>query len=166
MNAVTRERLFGFHHAFDSPITLWITVAIAAVLVIAALIVWVLHAAGKTSAALHDELVKRVISWAVMAPLLLGPVLLGAAWTILGVKILSVLCYREFARATGFFRQRPLSIIVVLGIIATTFASRSLVWIFRRHSSARDCFAVDGGNPSRDWGEWSQKRRCQSFRAT
>lgn len=117
MSAATRERLFGFHHAFDSPVTLWITVAVAAVLFIAALIVWLLHAVGKTSAALHDELAKRVISWAVMAPLLLGPVLLGAAWTILGVGILSVLCYREFARATGFFRQRSLSFIVVLGII-------------------------------------------------
>jgi phosphatidate cytidylyltransferase len=57
-----------------------------------------------------------------MTPLLLGPVLLGAAWTILAVAILSVLCYREFARATGFFRYRSLSIVVVLGIIATTFA--------------------------------------------
>ncbi len=115
--------MFDFHRAFDSPVTLWITVAVAAVLILAALVIWLLHAMGKTSATLHDELVKRVVSWAVMAPLLLGPVLLGAAWTILGVGILSVLCYREFARATGFFRQRSLSIIVVLGIIATTFAS-------------------------------------------
>jgi phosphatidate cytidylyltransferase len=57
-----------------------------------------------------------------MTPLLLGPVLLGAAWTILAVSILSILCYREFARATGFFRHRSLSIVVVLGITATTFA--------------------------------------------
>src|SRR5205085_6950612 len=71
---------------------------------------------------LRDELVKRVVSLAVMTPLLLGPVLLGAAWTIMAVAILSVLCYREFARATGFFRYRSLSIVVVLGIIATTFA--------------------------------------------
>jgi phosphatidate cytidylyltransferase len=123
MNAAVRERLFDFHHAFDSPVTFWITIAVAAVLVLAALVIWLLHTIGKTSAALHDELIKRVVSWAVMAPVLLGPVLLGAAWTILGVGILSVLCYREFARATGFFRQRSLSIIVVLGIIATTFAS-------------------------------------------
>lgn len=123
MPTVVRERLFGFHHAFDSPVTLWITIAVVAVLVLAALVIWLLRATGKTSSALHDELVKRVISWAVMAPLLLGPVLLGAAWTILGIGILSVLCYREFARATGFFRQRALSIIIVLGIIATTFAS-------------------------------------------
>ena len=122
MNPATRERLFGFRHAFDSPVTLWITIAVIAALLIAALIIWLLHATGRTSDKLHDELVKRVVSWAVMAPLLLGPVLLGAAWTILAVAILSILCYREFARATGFFRHRSLSIVVVLGIIATTFA--------------------------------------------
>jgi len=122
MNPATRERLFGFRHAFDSPVTLWITIAVIAALLIAAIIIWLLHAAGRTSDKLHDELVKRVVSWAVMAPLLLGPVLLGAASTILAVAILSILCYREFARATGFFRHRSLSIVVVLGIIATTFA--------------------------------------------
>ena len=122
MNPATRERLFGFRHAFDSPVTLWITIAVIAALLIAALIIWLLHATGRTSDKLHDELVKRVVSWAVMTPLLLGPVLLGAAWTILAVATLSILCYREFARATGFFRHRSLSIVVVLGIIATTFA--------------------------------------------
>ena len=122
MNPATRERLFGFRHAFDSPVTLWITIAVIAALLIAAIIIWLLRAAGRTSDKLHTELVKRVVSWAVMTPLLLGPVLLGAAWTILAVAILSILCYREFARATGFFRHRSLSIVVVLGIIATTFA--------------------------------------------
>jgi phosphatidate cytidylyltransferase len=122
MDPIARERLFGFRHAFDSPVTLWITIAVIAALLIATVIIWLLHARGRTSDKLHDELVKRVVSWAVMTPLLLGPVLLGAAWTILAVAILSVLCYREFARATGFFRYRSLSIVVVLGIIATTFA--------------------------------------------
>ncbi len=123
MSGATRERWFGLDHAFDSPVILWITVSVAAILIIAAAMIWLLHATGRTSDSLHDELVKRVVSWAIMAPLLLLPVLLGTACTILGVAVLSVLCYREFARATGFFRQRSLSIIVVLGIIATTFAS-------------------------------------------
>ena len=123
MTVAVRERLFGFHHAFDSPVTLWITVAVAGGARHCRGCHLVIARDGKDEPTLHDELIKRVASWAVMAPLLLGPVLLGAAWTILGVGILSVLCYREFARATGFFRQRSLSIIVVLGIIATTFAS-------------------------------------------
>ena len=122
MDPVSTERLFGFRHAFDSPVTLWITIAVVAVLVIAAIMVRVLHALHRTDEKLHDELVKRVNSWAVMTPFLLAPVLLGAAWTILAVAILSVLCYREFARATGFFRYRSLSIVVMLGILATTFA--------------------------------------------
>src|SRR5436853_6069574 len=123
MNPIARQRLFGFRHAFDSPVTLWITIAVIAALLIASVIIWLLHTGERISDKLHDELVKRVVSWAVMTPLLLGPVLLGAAWAILAVAILSILCYREFARATGFFRHRSLSIVVVLGIIATTFAN-------------------------------------------
>ena len=122
MDPVTRDRLFGFRHAFDSPVTLGITVAVVAVLVVAYAATWLLHAMGRTSPALHDELRKRVRSWAVMAPLLIGPVLLGAAWTIAAVAVLSVLCYREFARATGFFRERAISAVVVLGLAAVTFA--------------------------------------------
>src|SRR5213082_1577047 len=117
MNPIARQRLFGFRHAFYSPVTLWITIAVIAALLIASVIIWLLHTGGRTSDKLHDELVKRVISWAVMTPLLLGPVLLGAAWTILAVAILSVLCYREFARASGFFRYRSLTI-VLLAMVA------------------------------------------------
>jgi Predicted CDP-diglyceride synthetase/phosphatidate cytidylyltransferase len=122
MDAAAKERLFGVGHAFASPVTVWITVAVIGALVVASVIIWLLHALGRTSDKLHEELVKRVVSWAVMTPLLLGPVLLGAAWTIGAVAVLSVLCYREFARATGFFRYRSLSIVVVLGIACTTFA--------------------------------------------
>ncbi len=122
MDAISTQRLFGFRHAFDSPVTLGITIAVVAVLVIAFAAIWLLHAAGRTDAKLHDELVKRVRSWAIMTPLLIGPVLLGAAWTIAAVALLSVLCYREFARATGFFRERGLSAVVVASIAVLTFA--------------------------------------------
>jgi phosphatidate cytidylyltransferase len=121
MDPISLQRLFGFRHAFDSPVTLWITVAVIGALVLATIVIWILHALQRTDDKLHDELVKRVASWAVMTPLLFAPILLGAAWTILAVALLSVLCYREFARATGFFRYRALSIVVVLGIVATTF---------------------------------------------
>src|SRR5438874_10837897 len=105
MDPIARERLFGFRHAFDSPVTLWITIAVIAALLIASVIIWLLHTRGRTSDKLHDALVKRAVSWAVMTPLLLGPVLLGAAWTILAVAALRVLCYRESARPSGFFRS-------------------------------------------------------------
>ena len=82
MDPITNQRLFGFRHAFDSPVTLWITLSVIGALVVASIMIWILRALGRTSDKLHDELVKRVGSWAVMTPLLLGPVLLGAAWTI------------------------------------------------------------------------------------
>src|SRR5207237_60903 len=34
MDPVTKERLFGFRHAFDSPVTLWITLSVLGALVI------------------------------------------------------------------------------------------------------------------------------------
>ena len=57
MDPIARERLFGFRHAFDSPVTLWITIAVIAALLIASIIIWYLHARGRTSDKLHDELV-------------------------------------------------------------------------------------------------------------
>src|SRR5262249_38325584 len=64
----------------------------------------------------------RYKSWLVIIPMMLVPLLLGAAWTIAGVFILSLLCYREFARATGLFREKLTSLMVVLGIFAVLFA--------------------------------------------
>jgi phosphatidate cytidylyltransferase len=51
------------------------------------------------------------------------PFLCGAAWVMLAVCLLSLLCYQEFARATGLFREKSVSISVVLGIFLLTFAS-------------------------------------------
>jgi amino acid transporter len=145
-------------------VTLWITIAVIAALLIAAIITWLLHATGRTSDKLHDELVKRVVSWAVMTPLLLGPVLLGAAWTILAVSILSILCYREFARATGFFRHRSLSIVVVLGIIATTFDGKTGKYTLTIDPASRRVetdAAVNEANTDRDCDERYPKSGSQ-----
>jgi phosphatidate cytidylyltransferase len=58
-----------------------------------------------------------------MVPLMLGPVLLGAFWTIAGIGLLSLFCYREYARATGLFREKLLSLVLMLGIVAVTLAT-------------------------------------------
>ncbi len=123
MDPAHAQRLFDFRHAFDHPVTLGITVAIAAALILGYALVLTLRAAGRLDAAHFDELQKRIKSWAIIAPLMIGPVLLGAAWTIAAVALLSLLCYREYARATGLFRHRSISITVVLGIAALTFAT-------------------------------------------
>lgn len=123
MDPTTKERLFGFRSAFDHPVTLWITVSVVVGLVFALLVIWLLKVTGRVGPEQHGELLKRTRSWAVMTPLLMIPVLQGGAWTMLGATSLSLLCYQEFARATGLFRHRMLSVIVVLGILALFFAT-------------------------------------------
>lgn len=116
MDPISAQRLFGWRDAFAHPVTLAITIAVAAVLIIAYGAIWLLHRRGRTSPELHAELLRRVYSWAVMAPLLIVPILLGAAWAIMGIALLALLCFREFARATGLFRDHWICAVVVLGI--------------------------------------------------
>jgi phosphatidate cytidylyltransferase len=121
MNPLARERLFGAGHAFDHPVTVVVTLAVAAVLALTPVVIWLLVRLGYIDAKLRTELMQRYRSWLVLTPLILVPILLGAAWTMLGVGILSLLCYREYARATGLFREKIISLVVVLGIMLVTF---------------------------------------------
>lgn len=118
----THDRLFGYQHAFDHPVTVGVAIGVLALIGVALAVTYLLAKAGKIGDKLRAELVARCLSWLVIAPLILAPVLLGAAWTIAAMCLLSLLCYREFARATGLFRERDVSVIVVLGIFAITFA--------------------------------------------
>lgn len=122
MDELTRSRLFQFSDAFDHPVTRWITIGAGAILAFAPVILLALGAAGKLKPELKRDLWLRYRSWLVLAPLMIGPILLGAAATIAAVCILSLLCYREFARATGLFRETLTSATVALGILAVTFA--------------------------------------------
>ncbi len=119
---VTWQRLFGWRHAFDHPVTVWIVVAVGVMLAVTPAILLGLGAAGKLTDSSRRELWTRYLSWLVLVPVVGLPVLLGAAWTIVGIGVLSLLCYREFARATGLFRERLVSAIVVVGILLVTFS--------------------------------------------
>ncbi len=121
MNPEVRARLFGAEHAFDHPVTVAVTIAVLGLLVIAPIIIWLLVQLGRVNAKLRGELFLRYRSWLVITPLILMPILLGAAWTILGVGVLSLLCYREYARATGLFREKAVSLVVVLCMLVVTF---------------------------------------------
>jgi phosphatidate cytidylyltransferase len=119
---VTEERLFGWRHAFDHPVTGWITGGIGGVLILSILIIGLLSVTGKIQDPLRKELWKRTLAWAVMAPLVIVPILLGAAWTMGMVLVLSLASYREYARATGLFREKLISIVVVFGIALLSFS--------------------------------------------
>ncbi len=123
MDAATRERLWNFHHAFDRPVTLAITVGLVALLALTPAIIWLLRLTGKSSDKLHGELVQRYVSWIVLVAVILVPVLLGAAWTILGITLLSLFCYHEFAHAAGMHRDRWLDALVYCAILLVDFAA-------------------------------------------
>ncbi|MBM4069006.1 MAG: phosphatidate cytidylyltransferase [Planctomycetes bacterium] len=118
----TRERWFGYEHAFDDPVTLVATIAMGAVLLATPVVILILSRTRRINAATRTELLRRYATWLVITPVLLIPILLGAFWTILGVTALSLLCYREYARATGLFREKLVSLLVTLGILAVNFA--------------------------------------------
>ena len=122
MNEATRQRLFGYDQAFASPVTAWICIILAGLLVATPVLIALVRATGRTGDRLHAELVRRYLSWLVLVPLLVAPVLLGAAWTIAGVAILSILCYREFAAATGLAQQKLLHATVYFGIAVVNLA--------------------------------------------
>ncbi|HEY1922528.1 MAG TPA: phosphatidate cytidylyltransferase, partial [Tepidisphaeraceae bacterium] len=123
MTQETAERLFGTRSAFHDPLVAYATLAVALLLAVTPIIIMALAKTGKANDRLLKDLWERWISWLILAPLIVGPVLLGAAYAMIAVGIMSLLCYREYARATGLFRERAISIVVVLGIILLTFAS-------------------------------------------
>jgi phosphatidate cytidylyltransferase len=122
MDGATRERLFGYSHAFDHPLVKYAAIAVSAALVIAPLLIWTLQSLGKLNPAPRKELWARYFSWLMLVPMMFVPILLGAAWAIAAIGIMSILCYREFARATGIFRDSITSGVVAIGILAIYFS--------------------------------------------
>lgn len=119
----TMDRLFGWRHAFDHPVSLGIVCSVAGILLVAPLLILLVTRVTKPRPEFRKELWDRYKSWLVIAPAIALPILAGAAWTIVAVTILGLLCYAEFARATGLFREKLLSALVVLGILGMNFAA-------------------------------------------
>jgi phosphatidate cytidylyltransferase len=122
MNQTTRERLFGYRHAFDDPVTTALTLTVVVLLLLAPIIIFILTRSTKVNDARARELWDRYRSWIWLALLMFIPILAGAFWTMIAVAVLSLLCYREYARITGLFRERTISAMVVIGILLTTFS--------------------------------------------
>lgn len=109
--------------AFANPVTVGITAAAGGVLALAAAIIGALSAFRIGSPELRRELWLRTGSWAVLLPLMFGPVLAGRAWLIGATTVLGLVCLAEFGRATGLFRERLVTAVVALGIVAVNFAA-------------------------------------------
>jgi phosphatidate cytidylyltransferase len=122
MNPIAWERLFGFRQAFHEPAVVVIVGLLLLLLAVAPPIILLLDRTGRLDPSLRDDLWRRYRSWLILVPVIVLPVLLGAAWTILAVTALSLLCFGEFAAATGLFRDKLLSFLVMVCILALAFA--------------------------------------------
>jgi phosphatidate cytidylyltransferase len=109
--------------AFAHPVTIGIVVATGIVLLLAALTIGGMTLAGRGSPAFRRELWLRLGSWLVLLPLIFAPVLAGREWTIGAVTLLGLLCFGEFARATGLFREYLVTVVVVIGILLVNYAA-------------------------------------------
>ena len=65
----------------------------------------------------------RILSWLVMIPLVLGGIFAGRLPFMLLVTLLAVFAFKEFARATGLYRDWLMTGVVYAGIIATGLVS-------------------------------------------
>ena len=117
------SRFFDAHTAFEDPVTVVILCSLVLILAITPVLIGLLERFGFTPAALRPELMKRYRSWLILTPLIVTPILLGPGFTILAIGVLSLLCNREFSRATGLFREKLISALVAIGIVAITLAS-------------------------------------------
>lgn len=122
MSGPLHDKFFLHKGVFDHPVTLGISIGIGAVLVLTPVVILVLSAAGVVREPQRTELFKRYYTWLALTPVMIGPVLLGPGWTIVAVFVLSLFCYREFARVTGLFREKLISLLIVLGIALVFFA--------------------------------------------
>ena len=79
MNAATRQRLFGFRHAFDDPGVVLVLALLGLGLTVAPLVFLALDRAGRLTSELKSDLRRRYRSWLVMVPAIAVPILLGAS---------------------------------------------------------------------------------------
>jgi phosphatidate cytidylyltransferase len=118
MSPIARERLFGIEHAFDSPATALVLAVVVAILLLAPIIFWIIVPFARTDPTRRKDWWRRNLARVVIVVVFAGPILAGAFWVIILVAILSLLCFREYARATGVFREKLISLLVALMILA------------------------------------------------
>ena len=105
--------------ALDSDIFRTYLIIIGSLLAFAGSALAVLTAVGKDVSSVW----KTYRGWLVMIPLVLGTIFLGRTATIVGVALLAMVGFKEFARATGLYDDWWLTGIVYLGIVSLGIAA-------------------------------------------
>jgi len=92
---------------------------VAVVLITAGAAIGLMRAAGKNVGAIW----RTYFGWLIMAPLTLGAIFLGREATIIGVALVAIFGFKEFARATGLYDDWWMTGTVYLGIISVGLVS-------------------------------------------
>ena len=83
MNDTTWQRLFGFRHAFDHPVTVMVTLTAVVLLVLAPLLIFITTRTANSTAEKRKELWDRYRSWIWLVLCILiptWPALFGRSW--------------------------------------------------------------------------------------
>src|SRR5439155_10547516 len=102
--------------------TRFLVVGVLVILTIVLLVIVSRARHGGLTAGARAEMWQRYRSWLLLTLLLLIPVLAGAGATILAIGVLSLLCYRDYARATGLLREKVVSLVVGGALVGITLA--------------------------------------------
>ncbi|MDH4048605.1 MAG: phosphatidate cytidylyltransferase [Gammaproteobacteria bacterium] len=105
--------------ALDSDIFRTYVLIVGALLAFAGATLVVLTTIGKDVSSVW----KTYRGWLVMVPLVLGTIFLGRIATIVGVALLAMVGFKEYARATGLYDDWWLTGIVYLGIVSLGVAA-------------------------------------------
>ncbi len=117
------DRLFGYEHCLQHPVVFWAAVATVAILFLSGVAIRLAHRAGYIQDDTYRELFLRWRSWLIIITLTMVPVLLGAAWTIAAIAMLSIACSYEYARSTKLLAEQMICGIAALGIMVVNFAA-------------------------------------------
>jgi phosphatidate cytidylyltransferase len=108
-----------FSAAISNDIFLTYVMVIVGLLTVAGLMLGLMTALGKNVSPVW----RTYRGWLVMVPLVLGTILLGRTATIVGVALLAMFGFKEFARATGLYEDWWLTGLVYLAIVLLGVAS-------------------------------------------
>jgi len=122
VNDLLRE-LFVPRGGPDDSFVRWAAGMVGLLVVGALLLNALLRRGGAITADRARDVQRRTLAWLLIVPAVALPILLGRGWTMLAVCVLSLACWREFARATGVFRERLVSVAVVIVVLCVLFAN-------------------------------------------
>ncbi len=113
---------FTWEHPLDHPVVMGALIGATAAIVVAGVAIQWLRWTGRIGPEGYRDVFLRWRSWIIIGVSIVIATLMGAAWTMAAVALLSLTCYYEFARATRMLGERAINAVVVGGICLVTFA--------------------------------------------